>query len=245
MEGMNLMSYDDIEIKPGEYYWAHGDNAKAYEVNKKVADSEWKYHNKEVKYTVNSSGYRAPEWHHINWKESVVLLGGSDTYGIGISDDETIAYHLEKLLGRQVINLGIPGGSNDLMVYNSTKILENFDIPYAVVNIWSVTSRFGYFDEDRLHHSGAWDADHDSNVSDLWRALYEKQSHECGMAYRESLINKHLWQGRCKYISISFFDSNIEYEKRFYSDTGARDFVHSGETVNIGVAEYLYGRLTE
>ena len=47
MEGMNLMSYDDIEIKPGVYYWAHGDNAEAYEVNKKVANSEWKYHNKE------------------------------------------------------------------------------------------------------------------------------------------------------------------------------------------------------
>ena len=246
IEGLNTdSSYNDINVKPGIYYWAHGDNPENFEANKKIAGADWKYHTKEVKYTLNSSGYRTPEWNEINWKESIVLLGGSDLYGIGISDEETICHHLEKLSGRPVINLGIPGGSNDLMVYNSTKILECFESPYAVISVWTVPSRFAYFDGDRLHHAGAWDSEHESNVADLWRAMYENQYHECSISHREALAIKHLWQGRSKYISISFVDSNIECEKRFDSNFGARDFIHSDESVNIEAAKYLHERLCD
>ena len=141
----------------GVYNWMQGDNAEGFKRNKKIQKSDWKYLTKKVTYTVNSHGYRAPEWEQIDWKNSVVLFGDSCTYGIGVSDDETIGYQLEKLLGRPVINLGVGGGSNSLMIQQATHLLKYFTAPYAVANIWSTTNRFRFFTEFHPYDAGSWD----------------------------------------------------------------------------------------
>ena len=83
----------------GVYYWMQGDTEETFEKNKVTQSSKWKYLTKPVTYTLNQHGFRAPEWDQIDWKNSVVLFGDSCTYGVGISDDETIGFQLEQLLG--------------------------------------------------------------------------------------------------------------------------------------------------
>ena len=234
----------------GTFEWMQGDNLDTFKLSKKKAGKNWKYLTKQVTYTVNSSGYRAPEWNQIDWKNSIVLFGCSCTYGTGVSDDETIAFHLEKLSGRPVINMGVPGGSNSLMIQNGISILEYFEAPYAVANIWSTSDRFRFFEKAADHNAGPWDYLNPRQVSTvnmkkLWELTYTEPYHEAGLAYYEGRTGYWLWNGRSKYSSISFFPDTARFakvEKHFEIDNSARDLMHPGERNSIEVANYLHER---
>jgi hypothetical protein len=232
----------------GKYEWMQGDNEENFNKNKERAPSDWKYLSKPVTYTINSVGYRAPEWDQIDWKNSIVLFGCSCTYGIGVSDEETIAAQLEKLSGRPVINLGVPGGSNSLMIQNATRLLDYFTAPYAVANIWSTSDRFEFFMKDRCHHTGPWDIiEHKisefTSVSKLWKYTFADPNHEMALAHYEGKIGKWLWQGRSKYASTSFFPGTVKFtqsEIHIPIDNTARDLQHPGEGSFKEMAEYLH-----
>lgn len=234
----------------GTFKWMQGDDLDSFNINKNKAGKNWKYLTKQVTYTVNSSGYRAPEWNQIDWKKSIVLFGCSCTYGTGISDDETIAFHLEKLSGRPVINMGVPGGSNSLMIQNGISILDYFEAPYAVANIWSTSNRFRFFMDDHDHSVGPWDrknlsASKFADISKLWKLTYVDPYHEAGLTYYEGRTGHWLWNGRSKYSSISFFPETTYFtksERHFIIDNDARDLIHPGEGNSIEVANYLHER---
>lgn len=251
--GIYPMEYNSI-LEPEKILWMQGDDEKTLEKNKSRTSSSWKYRTKKVTYTINSSGYRAPEWNQIDWKNSIVLFGCSCTYGIGVSDDETIAYHLEKLSGRPVINLGVGGGSNNLIIQNNINLLELCDTPYAVVNIWTTSDRMNIFSKHGTYNSGPWDTlksrtrsafDNIVDVSRLWRLTYTEPYHKVGLTYYNGKVGKYLWKDRSKYSSISFFPDTAYYtdsEKHFVIDNGARDLIHPGEENFKDVANYLHER---
>lgn len=236
----------------GKFEWMQGDNEKNFKKNKTLAGDNWKYLTKSITYTINSDGYRAPEWKNVDWKNSIVLFGCSCTYGIGVSDEETIAYHLEKLSGRPVINLGVPSGSNSLMIQNAINLLEFYGSPYAVANIWSTTDRFRFFGKETVYHVGPWDVkDNQSpvanlgSITQLWKHSYMDPYHELGLTYYDGKIGKSIWQDRSKYSSISFFPDTAYYtnsEKQFTIDMGARDLIHPGEENFKEIANYLHER---
>ena len=112
---------------------------------------------------LNSLNYRAPEFSNINWQESVVIFGCSNVFGVGLSDDETIPYHLEKLLNRPVVNMGVPSSSIAYSVFNQTVLAESNHSPYAVINLWTSINRITYFYEDGPCHIGPWTARYANN----------------------------------------------------------------------------------
>ena len=46
-----------------------------------TAPADWHYRTKEVRYDINSSDYRAPEWNSIDWKNSICVFGCSHVFG--------------------------------------------------------------------------------------------------------------------------------------------------------------------
>ena len=64
---------------------------------------------KPVKYTLNSQGYRCPEFGEIDWSNSLITLGCSNTLGIGVDDKLTYSHQLQKNLDIPVVNLGQGG----------------------------------------------------------------------------------------------------------------------------------------
>lgn len=236
--------------------WSATDSPKLFEINKKAAPADWKYHTKEVKYIVNSSGYRTIEWKDIDWKNSVVILGDSCTYGVGLDEDETISYNLEKMLGRPVINLGVPGSSNNSMVNNGSIIIEKFDIPYGVVVNWSAPNRFryyysnGYMDVSKsIFHKTPFGGNlvvEDTNLSTLWTNTYINPTNEMCLNYFLGRNSSALWKGRSRYVSISFFPETAHYMRcdQYFKNNGtARDLLHPGSDDALEVAKYLYEKL--
>jgi hypothetical protein len=234
----------------GVYSWMQGDSEENFVKHKRRQPSTWKYLTKPVTYTLNRHGYRAPEWETIDWKNSVVLFGDSCTYGIGVSDEETIGFQLAQLLDRPVINLGIGGGSNTLMIHNATHLLEYFPTPYAVANIWSTANRLRFFTEHHPYDAGAWDqtiskvSEH-TDVSKLWELTFADPTHELGLSFYEGKIAKAIWQDKTKYASLSFFGDSAYYTRSdafFPIDNRARDLIHPGEESCRQVAKFLHGK---
>ncbi len=64
-------------------------------------------------YSHNSKGWRGAEKDNKDGEIVVAAIGGSTTYGVGVSDNETWPHYLDSLLpeGYKVINMGVPGYS--------------------------------------------------------------------------------------------------------------------------------------
>jgi hypothetical protein len=102
-------------------------------------------------YTVNSFGYRCPEWTPLpDGKKNVVVLGCSHTFGEGLDDSEVWVEQLAAKTDPKVLrwwNLGQPGASADLIVrilYGTEKVI----FPKIIIICWPVWSR-----RERLENS--------------------------------------------------------------------------------------------
>ena len=130
---------------------------------------DWEYRNTKISYTLNNQGYRTKEWDKINWTESTIMIGCSNTLGLGIPEKDTACSILEKELGYPFINLGVVGSSNHLMFYNSMRLIEQGIKPKSVLLLFSDPSRYTHFNqkEDYIVALGNWSLE-DNEYSDYY-----------------------------------------------------------------------------
>lgn len=216
--------------------FASFDSPDLFEKNLKIQNVNWHYRFKEIIYNINDSGYRTKEWLDIDWENSIVLLGCSTAFGIGVAYDETIAYHLEQLTGKFVVNMGAPAGSNNFLFYNSMLISKNYPTPYAVVHVWTGLDRFVFFNEDDIKHSGIWNMDkHDTTclIGDGCNPIIH--------AKFLSLASRLFWEEKTNYYHCSFFEESSYHLGCDYVaiDNKSRDLIHPGRNCTKVMAELI------
>ena len=69
--------------------WCCGDMPEEYEEQLKKQPKDWFWRDREVRYMCNWNGYRARDWEDYDWSESIVVLGCSMAYGVGVSNEDT------------------------------------------------------------------------------------------------------------------------------------------------------------
>jgi len=230
--------------------WCHGDSEESYINSLKTQPQNWRYRDKEVTYIVNRHGYRTKNWEDIDWKNSVVLLGDSCTFGIGVDESETIAYFLEKQIGRPVINLGYPSGSNQVILETCVSMLNTFDAPYAVCVTWSASDRLRYYTRLGYLDLGSWTRDTgiDKEVDpyNLWLNTFIDPYNELALSYNISSTMKALLHGKSKYVSGAFSGHSAYCTLSdiwvFPEDT-ARDLVHPSFEANREIANFYYHKI--
>lgn len=111
---------------------------------------------KSVSYTLNSHGYRCPEWTDIDWANSHLLFGCSVVQGIGLDDCDTLDNELTKLLNEPVINLGMGGAGLQFILANTFRLIDAGVRPKSVILVYPEPSRVALFLKDRVVHVGAW-----------------------------------------------------------------------------------------
>jgi len=120
--------------------WYSGDSAENFRDN---YDEISPYFQKAViDYSWNAYGYRTP-YDFDNMPDKFALcFGCSYTEGVGVGEHDTWPGRLEKNLGFACVNMGISGGSSDVIVANSRLWMQNrFAKPYAVFIQIPETSR--------------------------------------------------------------------------------------------------------
>lgn len=236
--------------------WCFGDNEVALQSNLKKTPEDWKYRTKKIYYNLNGSGYRTREWRDINWSESIVILGCSNTFGIAVAEDETIAYYLEDLTKRPVINLGYPSASNDTILNNSSILFEKFGIPYAVVINWSTLDRFRYYHRFNYLDIGSWNnkvsgispitIQDNVDVSELYQLQAMDQYHLWMRNYFLSKSANATWRGRTRYVTLSNFKESAYWMRAdgwIKITNSARDLIHPGSEDHLKAAMFINEKL--
>ena len=104
-------------FSPKTYYWWSGDNWEQWKKNKDL-EHMLVWHDtlpggsNPLTYNINSHGFRTKELDSFD-SNSIMLLGCSMTFGVGVHEETTFAHQLSKYLDDPIINLGYPGGSLD------------------------------------------------------------------------------------------------------------------------------------
>ena len=219
--------------------FANYDSPDRFKKNLKRQPPDWKYRSKKIVYNVNSNGYRAPEWKDVDWKNSIVVFGCSNVAGIGLADDETISYQLEKMIGRPVINFGAPASSIEFSFYNSVILSHYYPTPWAVIQIWTNIERCVYFEKKLIKHHGVWSKKHAAfqrHNKFLENALVK--------AKMFSMASCSLWKNT-KYFQSSFFEDTSRYLECPWVeiDNKARDLLHPGKGSANQMAELIFKNL--
>jgi hypothetical protein len=154
----NLVYNGECEIDGGfSLNFCPEDTKELFEQNLKTQPDDWYYRTHEVKYTLNSLGYRTKEFDDIDWKESIVIFGCSHIFGSGVTDEHTIPYFLEQLSGRPVINMGMGGSSIQTALHNSIILNDSkYPTPKVIIYAWTVLSRFQIYEENYVDFNGTW-----------------------------------------------------------------------------------------
>ena len=180
-------------------------------------------------YTLNSYGYRAPEFKDVNWSDSVVVFGCSNTFGTGLDDSDTVTSQLEQIIKSPVINMGCPGSSIDYSLYNSIILKNICPKPKAVVHLWTSIDRTTYFLPERHRSYGGWSSQKDNLYFNEWA---KETSNPATLAVFASMTTKHLWSNT-KLFEATIFQRtheilNCKHLPPIFRYEKARDLSHRG-----------------
>lgn len=142
--------------------WYPGDTLETFERN--ISDSTMKSlmqkigwcdnegNPTEIEYNLNKYGWRCKDFDKVTDK-SIVFLGCSNTFGVGLNETDTFASVVSKKFNKESINLGCPGKGLDILsLYVSLFFEQEFDISKisAVVIFLPPTGRVLSFNK---HHN--------------------------------------------------------------------------------------------
>jgi hypothetical protein len=230
-----LKTYEE----PGVHSWSSYDNEKLFKKNSVGKPRWWIYHQKKIEYRNNSRGYRAPEFDTIDWKNSIVVLGDSNVYGVGLAEEDTISSVLSHLSGYNVVNLGSPGSSIEFSFMNSIIIKNNYATPKAIVQLWTTRDRYTEFLENRekeiVPHTKLAKMP-DYNFKRIWDVKADFYRHADKMIWKDTV-----------YYEASYFDYVAEEYNIDYLEwiDAARDCSHPGIKGAFNAAKKIYENLKQ
>jgi hypothetical protein len=205
------------------------DTEKLFRKNLKRQDNDWIYRHKHIEYKNNEFGFRTKPIEKIDWANSIVVFGCSYVYGVGLAEEDTFCYLLEKKLNIPVVNLGMPGSAIDINHYNSMFLHENFPHPRAIVHCWTSIYRYTDFNENIVS------AHVPKCPSYFIEINWAKKSQFAVYA------DRILWRNKVIYREYSLFpetSKTLKVSELFIPDK-ARDLGHPGIKSNIDAAERI------
>jgi hypothetical protein len=181
-----------------------------------------------VTYRLNTDHYRCPEWHSVDWNNSILMLGCSFTFGVGLDDLQTIGHNLSSIMGTPVINLGQPASSWTFQWINTVRLISAGACPRAVIYIWPDVSRYTRMLDSRLAQAtGSW------NVQGLGLEYLRDTDHARAMSGEILACVRALWScPQLHYTWSTLVDPEWALPQLTAPIDRARDLMHPGpETV--------------
>jgi hypothetical protein len=166
--------YDDQLLLPArenDRLWSGQDSNELFQKNLKQQAKDWYYRTNPVTYTWNSNGYRAPEWHRVDWDHSHIVMGCSFVVGVGLTDSDTLPSRLSTELNEPVVNLGYGGSGVATLAYNTLRLIDAGHRPLSVTLVIPNLSRLTVFqDTSTLHLLPNW---YVHNKNSPFKSFYE------------------------------------------------------------------------
>jgi hypothetical protein len=170
------------------------------------------------KYTFNEIGLRGDSIY--SKRKKILVVGDSNTEGIGLSDEETYGFLLSRLLKCDYINAGMAGRSND---YISRAILNlvKFINPIFVIVVFTQKSRREYATNDGFFEpfqvANKWGYFEDNiELQNSYAKIQNDSEDDINFHKNYSLIRMHLQTEGTPFLWNGSF-TGVEYtdDKRF------------------------------
>jgi len=94
------------------------DSEQLYKQHLESKPNDWYYRINEISYVRNNNGHRCKNIEDIDLDNYILVIGCSQTEGIGLKIEDTYPYLLSKNLNCDYYNLGICGTGIDVLNYN-------------------------------------------------------------------------------------------------------------------------------
>jgi len=201
------------------------DTEELFKRNLQTMPPDWEWRHTTVKYSVNSQRYRCPEFETIDCSNSILMLGCSVVFGVGLDDSQICSKHLADLINKPVINLGYSGSSVMFHWANTCRLIENNINPRGVVYIWPQASRICEFQNDpNIMNHGPWSVGSKNNWAESW-IMHPTHSTEFLKYAKISVSN--MWKCPVLHYTSRYEDSqennNLKFLKVIHDDH-ARDW---------------------
>jgi hypothetical protein len=235
------------------------DTYEFYKKNLKKQPKDWYYRHNNIKYTINSCGYRTKEFEDIDWKNSIVMFGCSHVFGTGNDDTHTIPYFLEQLTGIPVINLGIGAASIQFCLHNSLMLYKKYGVPKSVIYFWTGITRHLLYQKESVAMNTKFES-----VEDYPPEVVAAVEESTGLTLKSidapkivdhlipfNMLNveliKNIWENKCPLYEFSTFPTTSKILGcELYSpipNDYARDLAHYGRYTNKLFAEKIFDNL--
>jgi hypothetical protein len=227
----------------------HPDDKIRWRKQRKMQGERWKYRNLKtnpIYFNTNSMGYRTHEFDFDNDNKYMLTLGCSNTYGLYLHEEERYSNLVESKTGIKTYNLGINGGSANIIMMNLIKFLHTAPKkPQAVIIQWPVHMRLCYpYNDTNLYRIRA-------------STSYGKQNNIFEELVKQgNIIETHSkWAKDMSFDVLKTFNiKNISFcnnydDKDFYDISylkkvdSAYDNSHIGTQTNKNISEFILERL--
>ena len=195
---------DNHRMFPGTFTWYGSDNEAEFQKNtKKLPDVMAVWQGQTISYILNGQGFRAPEFHDVDWASSVVMLGCSYVFGEGLDSTQCLTHQLSEIIGRPVINLGIPGSGSDLIFYNGIALQRKYPQTQQIIIVWPGADRLTKFTDQGANNYGIWDCDpqmpgYNTDWNRIYVAMNAKSEHRAHVIKMYSWALQSIWGDRLR-----------------------------------------------
>lgn len=212
----------------GVFKWIPTDSEENY--IKQSREFKKKWDSTIIEYDLNSYGHRCEEIHGED-RESMIALGCSNTFGLGMPNDSLWSTLLSKHLGIKNYNLGVAGGSLDsaFRVYNEWQPILKSKYTFIVIPVGIRKELGGHGDQFR--HFGTWSIEKELNDGSLdttdfiSKNVIHENSHivniQRNLAAIENIANK-------TDSKLIVLEQKNEIREGVPSNKKARDNIHPG-----------------
>jgi hypothetical protein len=170
---LTLLSADSRPA--GSYAFSPSDNQELFEKNLREQPLNWVWRTRSVTYTLNSQGFRCGEFEDLDWNNSILAFGCSNTFGIGVDDSDTWPSRLSQFIMNPVINLAQGGQGWGFNWVNSVRVIEAGHRPRAVVYYWPTVERMFTLPDsnnpNRVMGHGYWNTTKDPALPEIQLGL--------------------------------------------------------------------------
>ena len=220
--------------------WQGTDLIHLYQKNITTQPKNWKYATADVKYTMNSDGFRCSEFNSIDWANSVVWLGCSITFGTGVDDTETVTEYFSQLSGLPVVNLGQQGVGLDYIVDTLNHLhLLGIKPKHIVIQFPHTSRTLRFVSSERTEHLSVH-----SPFDDFQKYFFFYDYHQTGYNLMfKRMIDVAYPDAVCYTTHIYVADALDVHDlspDRLKAGDYARDLMHPGAEYHQAVAQEIY-----
>lgn len=132
-----MNSFKQHQWEPEQAFLQGTDNRLRWQINHRKLPAWWRWHTESIEYRFNSEGFRNDQdFADMDWPQSHVVLGSSAITGDGVPVTESIPHYIQQITDRPVINVGVSGGSVEVVFNNVVKMVHDHGVPKGVHIMW-------------------------------------------------------------------------------------------------------------